>query len=406
MQRFFLPFLLLLTLGVSSCEDELSTIGAPYFTDTIAVVTRRDTIATNTPGVSLSSYTLQNIPSTGTAFNSMTGATTIFAGKAENGAVEAWAALKFPVLQSDTLSKVTAVRLNLKVIPFKHGEQSDNADLTVRLEEAGKITESLTGLELADLSAGEFGRFQGAIIDTSNHMVSIQLDTSIISRLGAGSLSFVIVPGAMNNIRTFGSIEAGDAKFHPQLEYTFTNNGETKITYRKPTLDLTVVKRTRTATTDQLFIAGGTNDRVFVQLNPDSLGIDRFSSINNAILRLKLDPSQSSINQNVRDTIGPAIVLKGMSGQGDTLSSIISYGVKAGANSDIYEFQIRDILEYWLARPTENFGFELRGGYVARRVGGSLIFTEDYSMNRWTFYGPGSAIGNRPELVITSSSLQ
>lgn len=407
MRKFFLPFLFLLAFSLSSCEDEVSTIGAPFFNDTISIVTSRDTITPATPGVALSSYSLPVVPTaSGINLNGTVGSTTLFIGKAEANAVESWAALKFPVLQSDTLDDVTSVRLLFRVIPFKHGEQTTQTDFTVRIEEGGKVTESMESLELSEISAESYGAFQGDMTDTSLHQVAIPLNQSILTHLGAGSLAFVLVPGTMTTVRAFGSSEVSDARFHPMLEYTYTSGAETKITYRKPTLDLSIVKRQRTATADQLFIAGCTNDRLSMAMHPDSLGIDPAASVNNATLRLTLDPTQSSLGANLRDTLPPAIVLKGMAAQGDTLSTLIAYGTKSTDSPNVYEFQLRDVIEYWLANPTENFGLELRSGYLARSVGSNLIYTEDFTLNRWTFYGPASTAGLRPELVITSSVLK
>lgn len=412
MQKLFLPvhtiaLLLLTALGLSACEDEVSTIGAPYFSDTIGIRTDTVTLSPSTSGITVSNYGLPVIPTSTLPFNATAGSGTLFFGKAEAGAVEAWSVLKFPVLRDDTLSKVTSVKLILKVIPYRHGDQSTLAeDLKVYVEGAGKITEATTSLALNDLSPNPFGHFMGEQKDTTGLSIEITLDSAIRTQLSAASTSLVLVPGAMSNIRAVGSVDVADAQFHPQLEYTYLDGTTEKKTYRKPLLDMTIVKRVNSQPADELLIAGGTNDRVLFTMDPDALHIDRFAAINTALLRMKLDPTHSSIGQNVRDTAGPAIIFKNTASQSDTSVTLIAFGIRSKTDPNIYEFQLRDVIETWLADPTSNFGFELRAGYAIRKAGGNLIITEDYSLNRWAFYGPSSAPADRPQLFITSSSLK
>ncbi len=412
MQKLFLPvhaiaLLLLTALGLSACEDEISNIGAPYFSDTIGITTDTFHLNSATPGIAVSSYGLPVIPTTGQSYNATAGSGTLFYGKAEAGAIEAWSVLKFPLLPEDTLNRVTSVKLILQVIPYRHGDQTTLAEeVKVYVEGAGKITEATTALALTDLSPNPFGQFVGEQIDSTSLSIEIALDSAIRTQLSAASTSLVLVPGAMTNIRAVGSADVADAKFHPQLEYTYLDGTTEKKTYRKPLLDMNIVKRTNTQTADQLLIAGGTNDRVLFTVKLDSLKVDRYASINTATLRMKLDPAQSSIGQNLRDTTGPAVIFKNTASTSDTSVSLIAFGVKSKTDLNVYEFQLRDVVEQWLDDPSRNFGFELRAGYAARTVGGNIIITEDYTLNRWTFYGPNSAEADRPTLIITSSSLK
>jgi hypothetical protein len=412
MQKLFLPvhfiaLLLLTALGLSACEDEISTIGAPYFNDTIGITTDTFDLSASTPGITVSSYSLPVIPTPTLTYNATAGSGTLFFGKAEAGAIEAWSVLKFPVLQPDTLQKVTSVKLILKVIPYRHGDQTTLAeDVKVYVEGAGKINESTTALTLADLSPNPFGQFVGDQKDTTGLSIEIALDSAIRTQLSAASTSLVLVPGAMSNIRAVGSVDVADKQFQPQLEFTYLDGATEKKTYRKPALDLNIIKRTNALTPDQLLIAGGTNDRILFTVKVDSLHVDRFASINTATLRMKLDPANSSIGQNLRDTTGPAVIFKNTASPSDTSVSLIAFGTKSKSDPNIYEFQLRDVIEQWLDEPARNFGFELRAGYAPRTVGGSIIITEDYTLNRWTFFGPNSAAADRPMLIITSSSLK
>jgi hypothetical protein len=412
MQKLFLPLhlfalLLLTALGLSACEDEVSNIGAPYFNDTIGIITDTFNFGGAPNGIAISGYSLPAVPTAKLTYNGTAGSGTLFMGKAEGGALEAWPVLKFPVLPEDTMSKVTSVKLLLKTVPYVHGEQGALLeDLKVYVEGAGKVNEATTALTLADLSPNPFGSFSEIRADSSGLSVDITLDTSIRTQLRAASTSLVIVPGNMTNVRAFGSADVSDAKFHPQLEFTYMDGTTEKKTYRKPSLDMTIVKRVNTTAADQLFIAGGTNDRLAFSVVLDSLHVERFASINTATLRMKLDPTKSSLGQNLRDSTGPAIILKSTASQSDTATALIAFGVRTKADPTIYEFQLRDVIETWLDEPSSNFGFELRGGYAARTVGGNIIYTEDYSLNRWTFFGPSSAEADRPTLIITSSSLK
>jgi hypothetical protein len=378
MQKLFLPLLLLVTLGLNACEDEVSNIGGPYFSDTIGITTDSFDISAATQGMAVSSYSLPAIPTSKLTYNGTAGSGTLFLGKAESGALEAWPVLKFPVLQNDTMDRVTSVRLLLKVIPYLHGEQTSlTEDFKVYVEGSGKVVESTISLAQSDLSANPFATFNGAVVDSSMIELNLTLDTAIKTQLRAPSTSLVIVPGAMTNVRAFGSSDIDDSKFHPRLEFTYMDGTTEKKTYRTPSLDMTIVKRVNDHTADQLFIAGGTNDRVLFSVKPDSLKVDRFASINTATLRLKLDPSRSSLGQNVRDSLGPAVVFKGSSSQSDTAITLFAYGVKSKTDPNVYEFQLRDVIETWLDNPASNFGFELRAGYAARSVGGNVIYTED-----------------------------
>ena len=406
MQRLFLPLLFLLALGLASCEDEVSNIGAPYFSDTIGVRTDSVVIDGSSRGISLANYSLPAIPTNQLTYNATAASGTLFLGKAENGALEAWPVLRFPVLQTDTLDRVKSVTLQVKVVPYMHGARVISTDFAVYVEGAGKINEATTSLTTGDLSANSFGVHSADLPDSSGWVVNITLDSAIRTQLRAASTSLVIVPGTMTNVRAFGSTDLTDAKFHPQLEFTYTDGSEEKKTYRKPNLDMTIVKRTNTHAADQLFIAGGSNDRVVINFLPDSMQIDRFSAINTAILRLKLDPAHSSIGLNARDTLGPAVVFKNLQPQADTGAAFISLGVKSSVAPDTWDFEIRDVIELWLDDPSTNFGFELRAGYATRTIGGNLIITEDYTLNRWAFFGPSSAPADRPQLIITSSSLK
>lgn len=412
MQKLFLPvylfaLLLLTALGLSACEDEISNIGAPYFKDTIGITTDTFHLNSATPGIAISTYGLPAIPTSKLTYNSNAGSGTLFIGRAEAGALEAWSVLKFPVLQEDTMKNVTSVKLILKVIPYRHGDQTTLAeDFKVYVEGAGKINEATTSLTLADLSANPFGQFSGDLLDSTSITCEIVLDTAIRTQLRAGSTSLVMVPGAMTNIRAFGSADVSDAKFHPQLEFTYLDGTTEKKTYRKPLLDMSLIKRVNSQSADQLLIAGGTNDRVLLTMKVDSLDVDRFASINNATLRLKLDPTHSSLGLNPRDTTGPAIIFKNTASQSDTSITLIGFGAKSKYDPNIWEFQLRDVIESWLDNPTHNFGFELRAGYAGRNAGGNVIYTEDYTLNRWAFYGPNSAVADRPMLIITSSSLK
>src|SRR5687767_5665029 len=114
MQKLFLPILLLVALGLSACEDELSNFGAPYFSDTISVTNDTFSVSSDTQGIAVSSYGLPAVPTSTLSYNATAGSGTLFAGKAEAGELEAWPVLKFPVLQEDTMSRVTQVALMLK----------------------------------------------------------------------------------------------------------------------------------------------------------------------------------------------------------------------------------------------------------------------------------------------------
>lgn len=411
--RFLSRFVIVAAIGLSlsSCEDELTSIGAPYFGDTVDVKTITTTLG---PGdetlVSFRSYSSTPIDLGGLRYNPTFSATSLFVGSAENGAVESWAVLRFPAINADTLARASGFKLLLKVVPFTHGEATTDVDLNVYVEGARKITNSTLSLTQADLSTNAFATVKSQVPDTARHLLSIPLDSTIRTQLSAASLAFVVTPGStMKNVRGFAAAELTDAQFRPVLEYTFASDTGARVVRLTPILDYSIIRRTEQPVANTHFIAGGTNDRLHITMNLADTSRIRpnvFATINNAILTLTLDPTRSSVGMNRRDTAGPAIIIRRSPNDIDTSSTLIAFGEQDNTNPNVYRFQLRDMMEYWLRFPAFNFGFDLRGAYVLRNFGVREALTDDYSVNRWTFYGPQAAEADRPKLHITYSTLR
>jgi len=163
---------------------------------------------------------------------------------------------------------------------------------------------------------------------------------------------------------------------------------------------------------NEFTLRGGTGAREHITFNlmrpGDTAKLTQFTTVNNADLILFEDQANSRQSDLTIDTAGPAIVQ--ITGVGDTATSLVGFGWRDTVNGNVrVHFQIRGLIENWLRSPVNNFGLDLRSGYVTRLIpgpGGVNIGVEDNTLNRWTFYGPNYPDATKhPQLILTYSNL-
>jgi len=397
-------------LVLAGCQDRISTLGAQFYTDTVGI----RTLVRNDAGFMQFADTIHPFISVNGVDYAFTDSTTLMIiGKVAlgNENLESWGLLKFPPLPADTASMVTRVRLLLKDSPFKYGDTlSNNVDFQV-WSCYNKVTDSTTTLSLSDLSTAPVGSIDSLFYDTADHVLPIVLDTGLVKPLlTASNNAFVITPkSTMTNARGFGTIHSyADANSIPQIQFVL-NNGDT--IYRTATLDFHLAHDlSASAPSGEFTLRGSTGKRERITLDltrpNDTVKLDQFTSINNATLVLHLDPNNSRHSNLAGDTIGPDVVRLG------TVDSANHYDANGyrdptDPTGTTYRFQARAMVEYWLRYPSQNFGFELRSGFVTRSIASEAIGIEDNTLNRWTFYGPSYPDSSkRPYFILSYSKLR
>ncbi len=411
--------------GLSSCEEKVSTLGAPYYRDTVQF---NRSVRTDTGFMKMRPVAVPAIAIGGNTYAITLLSPFIIVGKVstpfEN--IESWGVLQFPAvnavggLPDSLLSKVTGIRLLLKDQNFKYGDTMTSPNrLDLQVYEYsppnGVQLDSLTQLSKSVLIPLPSATFQGDFADVSDSVLAFTIDLSIVKDLHSASLAFVVAPGpTMTDARAFGAMESSDTSARPQLEYTVKVDTGIVVFRIIPTLDLHVaMDMSGPPPSGEFTLRGSTGQRVFDTLllacpwARDTAQLSGFSTINSAELVLTLDPDRSRHSTLSFDTAGPAIIQ--LLTPNDTGSALYANGYRDAIDQNIYHFQIRTMVEYWLRNPGMNFGFELRSGYITRTfVTGSAIGVEDNTINRWTFYGQNYGQTDdpkRPKFILSYSKL-
>ncbi|MDP4242080.1 MAG: hypothetical protein Q8921_05005 [Bacteroidota bacterium] len=407
--------LLCLALVVSSCEEKVSTLGAPYYRDTVQF---NRTIRTDTGFMTMRPVSVPRIVLGGNTYSITLFSPLLIVGKVTQGEnIESWGVLQFPTLPDTTIAKVVGIRLLLKDQTYKYGDTTTSPNrLDLQVYEysplAGAYLDSLTSLSKSALVSTPLGSFQGDFADVNDSVLAFSIDTSIVKKdLRSASLAFVVAPGAtMTTARGFGSMESGDTNARPQIEYSIKVDTGILVTRLTALKDLHIAMDQSDPTpAGEFMLRGSTGWRVFDTLSltrpGDTAQLTAFSTINSAELILSLDPARSRRSTLSFDTAGPAIVQ--LLGTNDTGAALFASGYHDASDPNIYHFQIRTLVEYWLRNPTKNFGFELRAGYNTRTfVAGDAFGVEDNTINRWTFYGQDATDPTkRPKFILSYSKL-
>jgi hypothetical protein len=429
-KKFFL--VIASSFAMAGCGDRISTLGSAYYADTVGfhTIIRMDT------GFMQFRDTLRPfVTYLGLDYNLTNYSPLMIIGKVlpnnpggSNENLESWGLMKFNPISSDSIGMILSVRLLLKDLNYMYGDVSNSIEnFQVWNETNYKVTDStnpLTNpLTIGDLSSSPVGSIDTIFNDTADDVLIIPLpgiNSTNFSNLSVPSFAFVVTPNqskatpVMTNARAFGTTDNGvnDLNSVEELQIAL-NNGDT--IYEGPTLDEHYVIDNSASLKNQneFTLRGGTGAREHISFNltrpGDTAKLTQFTTVNNADLVLHLDQANSRQSDLSIDTSGPAIVQ--ITGVGDTACALIGFGYRDTSNmSDIrVHFQIRGLIEDWLRSPVNNFGLELRSGFVTRLIpgsGGVNIGVEDNTLNRWTFYGQNySDATKHPQLILTYSNL-
>ncbi len=430
----FLILTIGLALGVAltGCVDRISTLGAQYYSDTIGTVTsvRSDPgfiqfYDTVRPFVTTSPDGINSLNGIDYALTDST--TLMMIGRVNTPYVgsgdmmEAWALLQFPSISQDTVNMITGVKLLLKDGNCSYGDTVTSLGTTVSFNVFGFYSgnqdyDTVSTLPWSTISASvPLGSIDTIFPDSTDRILSILLPPSTWKEnLSAAYFNFVVAPmegsHAMTNVRGFGTMHSyGDESSVPQLEY-YLSDGDS--VFATPLIDLFYVHELSAPLTNEFTLRGGSGQRERINLNltrpTDTAHLNAFTTINNATLVLHIDKANSSHSNVESDTIGPDIVQLGAVDSGGHFDGN-GYLDLTDPKYDTWRFQVRGLVQNWLSDTATNFGFELRSGYSSRSFyepAPYSIGVEDYTVNRWTFYGPGAADSLRPYFILSYSKLK
>src|ERR1035437_2182758 len=236
-------FFVLIGAVLSSCEDKISTLGAPYYRDTVQF---NRSVRTDTGFMKMRTVVVPTISIGGNSYAITLFSPLMIVGKVlttfEN--IESWGVLQFPTLPDSTLSRVVGIRLLLKNQDYKYGDTitaPNRMDLQVYEYSPpnGLQLDSITQLAKSALIPIPSALFQGDFADVNNSVLPFTIDLSIVKDLHSASLAFVVAPGStMTNARAFGSMESADTLARPQLEYSVKVDTGILVITIIPSLDL------------------------------------------------------------------------------------------------------------------------------------------------------------------------
>jgi len=404
-----LAILCLLTL--TSCESKESVIGSPYFVDTIGFKTTEDT-----GFIQHSQIVKTQVQVAGKTYliNKFSGS--LFAGRVNDPTaserMSVYTVVKFAPLQNlpvDSISRVTSATLTLHVVPYLYGDASNQTiDLALYTRVNGSSSDS-NAPAVSDLSPIPVSTLTTTLSKDSSQDITFNIDASIVKSFNN---EFVIAPGpAMSNVRAFVASDAGSEDQMPRLTYHLKFDNDSVNVVRKPTLDAHYVLDSSTVLPEEITLRGSLAQRLRFKIDEAGVSlrdtISPFSTINNALLVLKVDPSRTRSSAGVNDTLGPVVVQLFNNEASDDSTALLAFGTRDPNDPTRYTFQIRRMMENWLRHPEKNFGFELRSGYSTAYFEGVAVGVEDYTLGRWTFYGTDTPNKeDRPKLILTYSILK
>lgn len=404
---------LALAPGLFSCENKESLLGAPYFQDTIGfkTITTQDTSI-----IHHSAATRSIVFAAGKTalLNSLAG--DLFVGNVEDPAsgehLRVLSVLKFtPLLDVpiDSLAQAVSATLTLHAIPYLYGDESNtNVDLLFYTRANGSSSDS-SAPTLNDLSATPIASYNAPLSKDSAGIITVTLDSAQLHKFNS---EIVIVGGpTLRNVRAFESAQSPTTANVPVLSYNLNINNAIVTVNRNPVLDFHYVYDSSTINPGEFSLRGSLAQRERFMIDQQSLSkvdtISPFSTINSALLVLRVDPTKTRHSASVNDTLGPVVVQLANSAGSDDSSYLISQGVRDPKDPTLYQFQIRKLVETWLRHPELNHGFELRTGYATAYFESVAVGVEDYTINRWTFYGNDAANpADRPKIILTYSVLR
>jgi hypothetical protein len=410
----------------TGCSDNITTLGAQYFTDTIA---NKTSIRSDAAFIQFADTLRPFVTANGIPYTLTDSTTLMIIGKVSvnNENLESWGFLQFPPLTSATDSTIIGVRLLLKDQVYKYGDTTSATSSDIHFQVYGvygpvsDVMDSFSVTELTNLmSTGKavpVGAIDTTFPDSTDRVLAITLTSAAFPLLAQSFNAFVITPttpkASMTNARGFGTIHSyGDVNSVPQIEYYYSN-GDSSFVY--PTLDFHIVHDMTVTPQNEFTLRGSTGKREKIFLNlaipkdTTDMQLDQFTTVNNATLVLHLDAANSSHSNNSGDTIGPDVVQLGLVDSANHYDGN-GYLDPSDPTRTTYRFQLRGVVQNWLRYPTQNFGFELSSGYSTRSFDAAApesIGVEDNTLNRWTFFGPGySDSTKRPYFILSYSKLK
>ena len=408
-------------LALSGCVDKITSLGAEYYTDTIA---NQTSIRYDSAFFRLADTLRPFVTANGIDYALNDSTTLMIIGRvAQNQeSLESWGLMQFLPMTPDTDAMISGVNLILKDENFSYGDTTSSIVSYNVFAVSNAVYDSTYSFPAASSGVPANGNpvLVGTIdtlsfTDSTDRELVIPLDSAIIPRLTESSLGFVIVPQEnMVNARGWGTIHSyGDANSIPQIEYHLKNGDSI---FRPPTIDFHVVHDMSPVLPPGKFtLRGSSGKRERVQLNlkipkdTTDAQLSPFVTINNALLVLHLDAANSAHSDVAGDTIGPDVVQLGSVDSADHYDGN-GYLDPSDPTNTTYRFQVRGMVEQWLRDTTKNFGFELRSGFVTRSFNlqaAESIGVEDYTLNRWTFFDQTcSDITKRPYFIISYSKLK
>lgn len=402
---FLLSGLFLLT----SCEEKLSGIGYDLLRDTVSVQT---TTLGDSGVIGSSAYDKKDVNALGIPFAANYGSPRMFIGKVPSENLESWIVLKAPLLP-DTVGYVSEIKLHVPMgSAYLYGDPADDSvRFEVYMETQGKITDSTKTISLGELTPLPVGYANVRVAKDSVSKITIVLDSSRVNPfVHTTSLAFVLVPdAAAKSIRSFSSSENEDVLLRPSIQYTTIKNGDTTEKYYDPKFDFHLVTDNTPVSAGIFTIRGSVVKRNRFTLDITSikqkLALDPFTTFNNGLLQLHLVPGSFSSSYLPVDEESP-ILLEITSQTTDSAVFLVSEGLIDESNSEIYNFQIRGVIERALRNGLDSVVLELRSGYAQRSFTGVSLLIEDYHLSKWSFYDvTASDPTKRPVLVLTYSYL-
>jgi hypothetical protein len=413
--------IILLTAGLAfaGCVDRISTLGLQYYTDTIATET---SIRSDAAFMQFADTVRPFVTANGIDFALTDSTTLMMIGKVNNpygnnDYMESWGLLQFPSLIQDSVNMIVGVRLILKDGNCSYGDTTSGNGSRVSFNVYG-LTDGRdfdTVSSLASITPPPIGTIDTIFPDSTDRALEIPISLSVKNNLTSPFFNYIITPmSKMTNVRGFGTIHSySDINSVPLIEY-YLNNGDSVFDEPIQT-DLHYVHEMSTPPPGEFTLRGSAGERERIMLtlaNPKDTTdaqLSPLTTINNAVLVLHLDPTNSSHSNVSGDTIGPDIVQLGLVDSGghyDGNGTIDS----SSPNNTTYRFQIRDIVQEWLRDSIPNLGFEIRAGYSSRSFYAPAPYSigvEDNTVNRWTFYGPNcSDMTKRPYFILSYSKLK
>lgn len=410
-QTFSLTAFALLLVGslLSSCKENISTIGSDYVNDSVF---RGTAALTDASVLRFSSQFKPTVAAEGRTFNLNLGSPYLFVGNVPSEGLSAWSVIKVPFIQ-DSVGRILDDSLVLHMSnPFYYGSGSASTLLEFDVYVSSTVTDSAASLSQSDLSGTPVAHYSGLLDVDSTRKIVLQLDTArVFPLLRTAQLSLVIVPTAnMSSIRAFASADNGSASLNPTLQLTIATATGSYSTVRYPDFDYHFVTESASVPAGMFELRGSRalRERIVIDTKQlrAQLALNPFVTINSGTLEFTADPLQHTFSKTPADSSLPALIYRD-SLTADSIGVLASYGAHASTDANVIVYQIRTTVEYAIRHGLDSIVFELRTGYGTRSYGGTAMFAEDYNVDRWMFYAQDAIDQTkRPTLRLTFSYLK